>query len=83
MMCVLRGPDRKNPVAYYSNGSLGIVVGLTCGDFGTHLRPLRDIFMKLIKTLIVPLIFSTLVVGIAGHGSDLKAIGRLALKSAS
>lgn len=35
----------------------------------------------MIKSIIVPIIFGTLVVGIAGHGDDLKAVGRLALKS--
>ena len=35
----------------------------------------------MIKSLIVPLIFGTLVVGIAGHGDDMKRVGRLALKS--
>ena len=38
-------------------------------------------FLHLIKCIIVPLIFSTLVVGIAGHTDDMKAVGRLALKS--
>ena len=38
-------------------------------------------FLHLIKCIIVPLIFSTLVVGIAGHTDDMKAVGRMALKS--
>ncbi len=38
-------------------------------------------FLHLVKCIIVPLIFSTLVVGIAGHTDDMKAVGRLALKS--
>ena len=38
-------------------------------------------FLHLVKCIIVPLIFSTLVVGIAGHTDDLKAVGRLAFKS--
>ena len=38
-------------------------------------------FLHLIKCIIVPLIFSTLVVGIAGHTDDMKAVGRLALKA--
>ena len=40
-----------------------------------------SIFLRLIKTLIVPLLFSTLVVGIAGHGDDMKKVGRLAFRS--
>jgi proton glutamate symport protein len=51
------------------------------GFTATLLRPLSTIFLRLIKMLIVPLIFSTLVVGIAGHGDDLKKVGRLALRS--
>jgi proton glutamate symport protein len=38
-------------------------------------------FLHLVKCIIVPLIFSTLVVGIAGHTDDMKAVGRIALKS--
>jgi proton glutamate symport protein len=38
-------------------------------------------FLHLVKCIIVPLIFSTLVVGIAGHTDDMKAVGRLAFKS--
>jgi proton glutamate symport protein len=40
-----------------------------------------SVFLRLIKTLIVPLLFSTLVVGIAGHGDDMKKVGRLAFRS--
>ena len=47
----------------------------------SSLRPLATVFLRMIKLLIVPLIFSTLVVGIAGHGDDLKKVGRLALRS--
>jgi proton glutamate symport protein len=45
------------------------------------LRILSTIFLRMIKLLIVPLIFSTLVVGIAGHGDDMKRVGKLALRS--
>jgi proton glutamate symport protein len=38
-------------------------------------------FLRMIKSIIVPIIFSTLVIGIAGHGDDMKRVGRLALKS--
>jgi proton glutamate symport protein len=48
---------------------------------GTDLRPLSNMFLRLIKSLIVPLIFSTLVIGIAGHGDDMKRVGKLALRS--
>jgi proton glutamate symport protein len=46
-----------------------------------NLKPLSNIFLRMIKSLIAPLIFATLVVGIAGHGDDMRRVGRLALKS--
>lgn len=46
----------------------------------TTLDVLSKIFLKLVKTIVSPLIFSTLVVGIAGH-SNLKAVGRMGLKA--
>jgi len=56
--------------------------GAASGQFtASSLRPLATVFLRMIKLLIVPLIFSTLVVGIAGHGDDLKKIGRLAVRS--
>jgi|SRR5690348_2569746 len=64
---------------------LAMVAGGLIGGFAPHtgqaLQPLATIFLRLIKSLIVPLIFSTLVAGIAGHGDDLKAVGRLFLKA--
>lgn len=60
---------------------LGIVIGIVWPEFAISLKPLSTIFLRLIKSLIVPLLFSTLVVGIAGHGDDLKSVGRLAFRS--
>ena len=59
----------------------GVLVGSLWPEVGKELGPLSTIFLRLIKLIVVPLVFSTLVVGIAGHGDDLKKIGRLALKS--
>ena len=63
---------------------IGMAIGLTVGwlapDVATNLRPLSTIFLRLIKSIIAPLIFATLVVGIAGHG-NLKQVGRMGLKS--
>jgi proton glutamate symport protein len=47
----------------------------------TDLAVLSNVFLRMIKMLIVPLLFSTLVVGIAGHGDDMKRVGRLAFRS--
>src|SRR5881628_990697 len=60
---------------------VGIAVGIAFPHFGVALLPLSTAFIRLIKSIIVPLIFGTLVVGIAGHGDDMKRVGRLALKS--
>jgi proton glutamate symport protein len=59
---------------------LGLLIGAVFPQAGEALRPLSQIFIRLIKTIIAPLIFATIVVGIAGH-SDLKAVGRMGLKS--
>ncbi|MCX6560413.1 MAG: cation:dicarboxylase symporter family transporter [Candidatus Aminicenantes bacterium] len=60
--------------------ALGLAVGAVFPDIGVKLRPLSMIFIRLIKSIIAPLIFSTVVVGIAGH-SDLKSVGRMGLKA--
>jgi len=51
------------------------------GWAAADLNILSSIFLRMIKSLIVPLLFSTLVVGIAGHGDDMKRVGRLAFRS--
>src|SRR5262249_8501102 len=60
---------------------LGALVGWAFPEAAQQLKPLSTIFLRMIKSLIAPLIFATLVVGIAGHGDDMKRVGRLALKS--
>jgi proton glutamate symport protein len=59
---------------------LGGVLGYISPDWGNRVYFLRDIFLNLIKSIIAPLIFATLVVGIAG-GGDLKKVGRMGLKA--
>jgi proton glutamate symport protein len=60
---------------------IGVALGILFPAFAVKLDPLSQIFLRMIKSLIVPLIFSTLVVGIAGHGDDMAKVGRLALRS--
>jgi proton glutamate symport protein len=64
---------------------VGMVVGTLLGwlapDAGMAIKPLSDVFLRMIKSIVVPLIFGTLVIGVAGHGDDLRRVGRLALKS--
>ncbi|MFI5222278.1 MAG: dicarboxylate/amino acid:cation symporter [Bacteroidia bacterium] len=59
---------------------IGIEVGYDLKEFAISLKILSDIFLRLIKTIIAPLLFSTLVVGIASH-SNLKQVGRMGWKS--
>lgn len=63
---------------------VGLLAGLELGHdapaFAVKLQFLGTIFLRLIKVIIAPLLFGTLVVGIAGH-PDLKKVGRLAIKS--
>ncbi|KAF9585535.1 hypothetical protein BGW38_001936 [Lunasporangiospora selenospora] len=60
---------------------VGILIGKFAPSFAVQLEPMGRVFIRMIQTIVGPLIFSTLVVGIAGHGDDLARIGRLALKS--
>src|SRR5882762_8711997 len=59
----------------------GVLLGWLFPAVAVHLKIVSTLFLNLIKCIIVPLIFGTLVAGIAAHASDLKAVGRLALKS--
>ena len=58
----------------------GIILGHDYPQYAEHFQLPSKIFLKLIKTIIAPLLFSTLVVGIAGH-ADLKQVGRMGLKA--
>ncbi len=63
---------------------LGLVLGILLGwlrpEWGVAIKPVADIFLRMIKMIIAPLIFSTLVIGIAGAG-DFKKVGRIGLKA--
>jgi len=59
---------------------LGGEIGLDRPQLAEHLRVLSDIFLRLIKVIVAPLILGTLVTGIAGHG-NLRSVGRIGLKS--
>ena len=51
------------------------------GFRASDLQVLSNVFLRMIKSLVAPLLFATLVVGIAGHGDDMKRIGTLAVRS--
>lgn len=73
--------SRRSLTAWILVGLLaGIELGHDAPAFAVKLQFLGTIFLRLIKVIIAPLLFGTLVVGIAGH-PDLKKVGRLAIKS--
>jgi proton glutamate symport protein len=59
---------------------VGAEIGHDWPAVGVNLRVLSQVFLRMIKTIIAPLIFGTLVVGIAGH-SNLKQVGRMGVKA--
>ena len=59
---------------------IGVEIGNDIPDIAVKLQVISKIFLRMIKTIIAPLLFGTLVVGIAGH-ADLKQVGRMGWKS--
>jgi len=63
---------------------IGLIVGVLIGwlepSWGVSIKPIADIFLRMIKMIIAPLLFATLVVGTAGSGS-FKTVGRIGLKA--
>src|SRR6476620_7446492 len=60
--------------------ALGIAIGSVAPEFGTSLKPLGDAFIKLVKMMIGPIIFCTIVHGIASM-RDLRELGRIGIKT--
>lgn len=58
----------------------GILFGWLSPQLACKMQPLADVFLRMIKMIIAPLIFATLTVGIAGHG-DVKSLGKIGLKT--
>jgi aerobic C4-dicarboxylate transport protein len=59
---------------------LGVLVGWLYPDIGKELKPLGDVFIRMVKMVIGPIVFLTIVTGISGIG-DMKKVGRLGLKT--
>src|SRR4028119_1742996 len=59
---------------------VGIELGHDAPAVAMNFKVLSDAFLRLVKTIIAPLVFATLVVGIAGH-ANLKQVGRMGLKA--
>ena len=70
----------KLTLAIFTALFLGIITGWLFPDFAVRLHVLAEIFLRMVKMIIAPLLFATLVVGIAGHG-DVKSLGRLGIKT--
>jgi aerobic C4-dicarboxylate transport protein len=60
--------------------ALGAALGALAPEWGAAMKPLGDGFIKLIKMLIAPIVFCTVVTGIAGMG-DLKGVGRVGVRA--
>ncbi len=72
---------RRSLTAWILVGMIaGVEIGYDWPATAVKLQVLGNIFLRLIKTIIAPLLFATLVVGIAGH-ADLKKVGRMGIKS--
>lgn len=80
----LESPQHRFYQSLYFRVIVGIILGVALGAFypnlGEQMKPLGDGFIKLIKMIIAPIIFLTVVVGIAGIG-DMKKLGRVGLKA--
>lgn len=77
------GTDLKSSkltLAIFLSLILGVVVGWLAPGFAQKLQPLATVFLNMVKMIIAPLLFATLVVGIAGHG-DAKSIGKIGIKT--
>lgn len=59
---------------------LGVILGVVAPTFSVKAAPMAQIFLRPIQFIVFPLVFSSLVVGIASQG-DMKQLGRLAIKS--
>jgi proton glutamate symport protein len=79
-LLVVSFKQKKLSYWIFSSMILGVEVGMDFPAFALEMERFGKIFLRLVKSLVAPLIFSTLVVGIAGH-SSLKQVGRIGLKS--
>ncbi len=72
--------NSKLTIAIFISLFLGIIVGWAFPEIAIRTHVLAEIFLRMVKMIIAPLLFATLVVGIAGHG-DIKGLGRLGIKT--
>lgn len=81
-MTIIPGPLKKLSLTSWIFIALviGILIGIFFPHFARNLAPLSDIFLRLIKSIVGPLLFGTLVYGISSAG-ELRTMGRIALKA--
>ena len=60
--------------------AIGVVMGIVAPDKAAAMKPLGDGFIKLVKMLIAPIVFTTVVVGIA-HMGEMRDVGRIGLRA--
>jgi proton glutamate symport protein len=80
LLAVYAGARRSLTAWIFVGMAAGAELGYDAPTAATHFQVLGSIFLRLIKLIIAPLIFGTLVVGIAGH-ADLKKVGRMGIKA--
>ena len=59
---------------------LGVIIGFALGEKAVHLKVVGDIFIQLLKMIIIPLIMASMVAGIVSLG-DVRRLGRIGLKT--
>src|SRR5579875_3065998 len=80
LLCVMAVRRRSLTPWIFVAMVAGAELGFDAPNVAAQTRVFSDIFLRLIKTIVAPLILATLVVGIAGHG-DLKGVGRIGIKA--
>ncbi|MFM9943783.1 MAG: dicarboxylate/amino acid:cation symporter, partial [Bacteroidia bacterium] len=81
-LCLIVYAIKRNNLTIwiFTSMFIGAEIGLYLPEMAGNGKILSKIFLRCIKTIIAPLLFATLVVGIAGH-SDLRQVGRMGLKA--
>jgi proton glutamate symport protein len=80
--CLLLLPVRKPSLLLWTLIAMlaGVELGIDAPHIAAHLRLPGDLFLRLIRMIVAPLLFATITTGIAGH-SELRSVGRIAIKS--
>jgi proton glutamate symport protein len=79
-LCAYAWPRKSLTTWILVSMAIGAEIGHDFPEVAMGLRLLSQLFLRLIRTIIAPLLFATLVVGIAGH-SNLKQVGRMGIKA--